>query len=141
VIIRKATIADYNQLMNLYNLFVGDDRFSNKDADSFKEALANNNNFLYIAADSNKLVGFMAFSIKTVVRYSQPITTLDEMYVLGQYRRKGIGKQFMDVLETKSKDLNCRGIFLESGKDLKTAHQFYKKLGYIKRGYYFTKDL
>lgn len=141
MIIRPAKISDYEQIIPLYSLFVGDDRFLKKDADSFKEALGNKNNFLYVADSGNKLVGFIAFSIKTVIRYSQPIATLDEMYVLGEYRRKGIGKQFMDVLESRSKNLNCRGIFLESGKDLKTAHLFYKKLGYIKRGYYFTKDL
>jgi ribosomal protein S18 acetylase RimI-like enzyme len=137
--IRPAKLSDYGELMKLYGLFVGDDRFSNKTADSFKKVLQSTTSFIYIAEKQSKLIGFVAFSIKYVVRYPKPIGTLDEMYVLEQYRNQGIGKNLMEILEKKLKKLNCYGIFMESGKDLKTAHIFYEKLGYKKYGYYFAK--
>lgn len=137
--IRLAKLSDYKELMKLYNLFVGENKFNNKTEDSFEKVLKNKNSFIYVADNNNQLVGFISFSIKDVVRYPEPIGTLDEMFVMEKYRKQGIGNKFMEIFETKLKELKCYGVFMESGKDLKTAHKFYEKLGYKNYGYYFAK--
>ena len=138
--IRPAKLSDYDELMKLYSQFVGDDKFGKKTEDSFVKVLSSKNNFVYIAEDDNTLIGFIAFSVRSVVRYPKPIGTLDEMYVLEQYRKQGIGRQFMDILEKKLRQLKCKGVFIEPRKDLKTAHEFYEKVGYHNYGYYFAKS-
>ncbi len=139
--IRPVKLTDYKELMKLFTLFVGDDRFLKPDSDSFKIVLKNSNSYIYVATDKEKLIGFATLSVRNVVRYSKSIAELDELFVLEEYRKHGIGKALIKKIEKKTKELNCKGIFIQSGKDHKIAHIFYKNLDYVKRGYYFTKDL
>ncbi len=139
--IRLAKTEDYKELIKLYSLFVGDNRFSKKNSDSFVKVLENPNSYIYVATDKQKLIGFATLSTRNVVRYSKLIAELDELFVLENYRKHGVGKKLMEIIEKKTKDLNCKGIFIQSGKDHKVAHRFYKNHGYIERGFYFTKDL
>lgn len=141
MVIRLVNEADYNALMELYNLFVGSDRYSKHDNDSFATVINNPNNFIFVAEDGNKIVGFATFSVRDVIRYPKKIAELDELFVLEDYRQKGVGKKLMEQIESKAKELNCYRIFIESHYDHKTAHNFYEKLGYTNYGYHFIKNL
>jgi len=139
--IREAKQSDYRELMDLYNLFVDEDRYSKHDNDSFIKVLGNQNNFIFVAEDSGKLVGFITFSVRDVVRYPKPIAELDELFVSPGYRQKGVGKMLMEQIEDKAKELDCYRMYIESHYDHKTAHVFYEKLGYTNYGYHFIKNL
>lgn len=141
MIIREAKSSDYDELMKLYNLFVEENRFSQHDNDSFNVVMERPDYFVYIAEDNNKLIGLMTFSVRSVVRYSRPIAQLEELFVLEDFRKLGIGRKFIDILETKSKELNCCNIYIESRNDKKVAHEVYQRLGYKKDGFYFKKVL
>ncbi len=141
MIIRLVKPPDYKELMHLYNLFVGSDRYSRYDNDSFERVVHNPNNFVYIAEDKGNLIGFASFSIRDVIRYAKPIAELDELLVLEEYRKKGVGKQLMEKVETKAKERNCYRLFIESHYDHKAAHKFYESLGYTNYGYHFIKNL
>jgi len=132
---------DYKELMGLYNLFVKSDRYSRYDNDSFVRVRQNPNNFVFVAEDEGKLVGFISFSIRDVIRYPKQILELDEIFVLQDYREKGTGKMFMDQMEKIAKEKNCYRIFIESHYDHKGAHKFYETLGYTNNGYHFIKDM
>jgi GNAT superfamily N-acetyltransferase len=75
------------------------------------------------------------------VRYPKLIAELDELFVNTHYRKNGIGKEFMQKIEDKSKELDCYRIFIESHYDHKGAHVFYESLGYTNYGYHFIKNL
>ena len=139
--IRQAEEADYQKLMSLYNLFVGEDRYSKLDNDSFAKVLKSPNNFIYIAEENKQFVGFVSFSVRLAVRYPKPIAELDELYVLPEFRKKGVGKLLMNQIESKAKELNCYRIFIESHYSHKVAHQFYEKLEYKNYGFHFIKNL
>jgi GNAT superfamily N-acetyltransferase len=139
--IRLAKRSDYEEIMDLYNIFVGNDRYSQHNNDSFQKVLDSKQNFIYVAEEDNKLIGFATFSIRDVVRYPKPIAELDELFVHEEYRKHGVGKQFMRVIEEKAKELNCHRMYIESHYDHKTAHAFYEKLGYTNYGYHFLKNL
>lgn len=139
--IKDAKKEDHAQLMQLYNQFVGNDRYSKLDNDSFIKVLKNPNSFIFVVEEKGKLVGFAAFSIRDVVRYPRPIAELDELFVDPEYREKGIGKKLMEKIEKKAKESNCYRIFIESHYDHKTAHKLYEALDYTNYGYHFIKDL
>lgn len=139
--IREATKSDYQELMKLYNDFVGQKRYSKLDNDSFYIVLVNDNNYIYVAEEGNDLVGFATFSVRDVIRYPKPIAELDELFVSPEYRKKGVGKKLMQQIEEKAKKLNCYRLFIESHYDHKAAHFFYKALGYTNYGYHFIKNL
>lgn len=139
--IRPAKRSDYKQLVDLYNKFVGYDRYSKLDNDSFFEVLKNKKNFILIAEINGKLVGFITFSIRTVVRYPRPIVEMDELYVEPEYRRLKLGKKLVAASLKKSKQLGCYRMFVESHYKHKAAHKFYEKLGFTNYGYHFIKDI
>lgn len=139
--IRLARESDYKQLMQLYNDFVGEDRYSKYNNDSFKKVINSTNNFIFVAEDNGKLVGFATFSIRDVIRYPKQIAELDELFVSLDYRQKGVGKLLMQQVEDKAKELNCYRIFVESQYKHETAHKFYEELGYSNYGYHFIKNL
>jgi GNAT superfamily N-acetyltransferase len=139
--IRIAKESDYENLMNLYNKFVGNDRYSKLDNDSFKKVITNKNNFIFVAEDNSKLIGFATFSVRLVVRYPKPIAELDELFVDENYRRAGVGKMLMNMILDKAKELGCYRLFIESHYDHKGAHKFYESLGFTNYGYHFIKNL
>lgn len=139
--IREAKKSDYKELMTLYNGFVDSDRYSKHDNDNFEKVRKNGNNFIYIAEDGDKLVGFASFSIRLVVRYPKPIAELDELYVVPAFRRKGVAKILMHKVLSKAKELNCYRLFIESNYKHEAAHKFYENIGFTNYGYHFIKDL
>ena len=59
--------------MNLYNLFVGEDRYSGHDHDYFSKVLDSKINFIFVKEKDRLLIGFIAFSIRNAIRYPRPI--------------------------------------------------------------------
>ncbi|HVZ11709.1 MAG TPA: GNAT family N-acetyltransferase [Patescibacteria group bacterium] len=139
--IRLAEEKDYEEIMNLYNNFVGEDRYSKRDNDSFKIVLKSPTNFIFVAEDEGRLVGFSTFSVRNVVRYPKPIAELDELFVGIAFRKHGVGKQLMEAVESKAKELGCYRLYIESAYKHEPAHKFYEDLGYEKYGYHFYKTL
>lgn len=139
--IRKAQKSDYKQLMKLLNGFVGENRYSKYDNDSFSKVLKSPSNYIYVIDDNEKLAGFVTFSVRYVVRYPKPIIEMDELYVHSDYRRQGLGKKLTQKVLDEGKKLNCHRLFIESHYQHKAAHQMYKKMGFTNYGYHFIKNL
>jgi len=139
--IREVKKSDYKDLMQLYNGFVNSDRYSKHNNDSFEKVRKSNNNFIYVAEDNGKLIGFATFSVRLVIRYPKPIAELDELYVVPTFRRKSVGKMLMYKVLSKAKELNCHRLFIESYYKHEAAHKFYETLGFTNYGYHFIKDL
>jgi len=139
--IRDATIADYKSVMELYNLFVKENRFNNSIDDSFNEVIHDPSSHLWVAEYENEIIGFIAFSVRTVVRKPQPILEVDELFVNPLHRRLGVAKQFFIKMEEFASSNNYHSIFIESDYDRKDAHAFYESRGYKNAGYIFKKAL
>ncbi|MBI2075024.1 MAG: GNAT family N-acetyltransferase [Candidatus Levybacteria bacterium] len=139
--IREAILSDYKEMMSLYNDFVGEDRYSKLDNDSFSDVLNSPNNFVFVAQEQQKIVGFATFSVRRVIRYKNPIAELDELYVIPEYRKRGVGKTLMEQVLKKAKELNCYRVFIESQYKHEIGHKFYEALGFKNYGYHFIKDL
>lgn len=141
ILIRKATKEDYAALMDLYNQFVGEDRYSKHTGDSFYAVLTNSANRIFIAVQENDLIGLATVSFRRVVRYSQPIAELDELYVKDEFRKKGVGKLLMNAVINESKKRKCCRIYIESGYKWTIAHAFYKSIGFTDNGLHFLMKL
>lgn len=139
--IRKAELEDYAQIMSLFNQFVGSDRYSKNDNDSFGKVLRSSNNYVFVAQDNDSLIGFVTFSVRNVIRYPKPIAELDELFVSPKYRKIGLGRQLVKKTEQLAKELNCYRVYVESHYDHKEAHKFYETLGYKNYGFHFIKNL
>jgi GNAT superfamily N-acetyltransferase len=139
--IRKATPGDYNAVMELYNSFIGEDRYSQHDGDSFQKVLENPRCQLFVAETEAGLIGFASVSTRDVVRYKQPIAELDELFVSPEARTHGTGRALMEAVEAFAGNQNCYRLFIESAYQHTAGHAFYEKLGYKNNGYHFIKNI
>jgi PhnO protein len=139
--IRPATLTNYTQLMELYNWFVGSDRYSNHESDSFELVLEEPNSFVFVLDDGQKLVGFVAYSIRRVVRYPKPIAELEELFVSPELRGQGWGAKLLEFVTGEAKDKGCYRMYIESHYQHEVAHKLYEKLGFANYGFHFVKNL
>jgi ribosomal protein S18 acetylase RimI-like enzyme len=136
--IRRARKGDYNEVIRLYGQFVNNPkRYSKYDADSFFKLLNARNAYIYVAEIQNKIVGFITFSVRNVLRYEKPILEVEELYVIPEKRRKGIGRKLLEIALNHAR--NCEYVCLASGKKWKDGHKFYSALGFDQYAYHYRK--
>jgi len=138
--IRAANLEDYESVMRLYGDFVGDtERFLVLGNDSYREFIKDPDCRLDIAEMSGEIVGFIAFSIRRVIRYPKPILEVEEFYVESDKRRQGIGRELMNRAIEFARTKNCEYIFLASSKDRKEVHGFYKTNNFNEYAFHFRR--
>ena len=141
IIIRKAGKTDYESLMALYNLFVGEDRYLKHTFDSFNSVLTNSSNRIFVAEKNSNLIGFATVSFRRVVRYPKAIAELDELFVKEEHRKIGVGKLLLNAVIHESKKRDCYRIYIESAYEHKSAHIFYEGNRFKNNGFHFYKNL
>lgn len=138
--IRKATKKEYKEVIKLYGLFVeNEDRYKNYDNDSYNTVINDPNAILELAVIESKIVGFIMYSIRHVIRYPKPIVEVEEFFVLEEYRGMKIGKKLMDKVITFAKEQDCQYIFLASGKERIPAHHFYKNCDFDEYAFHYRR--
>lgn len=138
--IRKAKKEDYKETIRLYADFVKKpNRYKNFDNDSFFKALKLPNFYIYLAEMEKKIVGFITYSIRTIVRYPKPIVEVGEFYVVPTLRRKGIGTKLTQKALDFARKNDCQYVFIASSKDRISAHKFYKTLGFDEYAYHYRR--
>lgn len=99
-------------------------------------------NFVFVAIESNKVVGV----IEVVIKYSihkPSYLIINTLAVLLEYQGKGIGRQLLDYAENFAKTKGLSSISLGSQFSRLSAHRFYINNGYeiIKEHKIFEKNL
>ena len=79
--------------------------------------------------------------VSYVFELPKQIMRVNALAIDKNYQNKGIGKQLIQKVEKYTKTNNMAAITLNSGISRKTAHIFYEKQGYSKKGYSFIKYL
>jgi len=139
--IRAAKKEDYKALMGLYNAFVEENRYSSPGNDSFFNILRSKSGYIYVLEEKRELVGFVSFSIRTIVRCPKPIVELDEIFVAEKARGKHYGKRLLEKAIREARKAGCCRMFIETAYKRKIAHKMYEKLGFKNNGYHFFRSL
>ena len=141
-LIRRAVKEDYADVMQLYGLFVENaQRYVKQDNDSFNKVIDDPNSVLEVGIVGGRMVAFIMYSIRNVVRYPKPIVEVEEFFVLEEFRRMKIGKRLMDKVLEFSKSKNCQYVFLASGKERVPAHKFYKSYDFDEYAFHYRKKI
>lgn len=139
---RKAKKEDYKQILLLYGDFVNDPkRFKRLGNDAYHKVLKSKNTFLETAVLKSKIVGFVSYSLRDVVRYPHPILEIEELYVTSNMRKNGIGRKLMERVLGIAKKKKCHYVFLASSKDRTAAHHFYQSLGFDEYAYHYRRKI
>ena len=92
-----------------------------------------NKQFIYVAEDNQKIVGFITGEILSKKEwYTVQLGTINNLFVLEEYRGKGIGKKLMETMMDAFKEKGINNFELYALNNNENALKFYEKLGFRK---------
>lgn len=103
------------------------------------DMLANNYKMVGVFV-GEKCVGVSGYWISTKL-YSGKYLEMDNVVVDIEHRSAGIGAMLCHYLDNVAKEKNCKMMMLDAYLENESAHRFYIREGYIKRGYHFIKKI
>lgn len=109
------------QLDNNLNTIIGCDR----QATYSKYNLLDDIHDVWIAYDESQPVGCASFK-----HYADHIAEVKRVFVLPEYRGRGISNALMDALELNAIEKGYTSLILETGRPLSTAIHLYQRRGY-----------
>lgn len=74
---------------------------------------------------NNTPVGCAAFK-----HYDDKTAEIKRVFIIEEYRRKGLSNQLMSLLENKAKEKGYKKLILETGEPLDAAMKLYSNIGY-----------
>ena len=92
-----------------------------------------NQQYSYVAEENEQIVGFITAEVlKKKVWYNVQLGSINNIFVLEEYRGKGIGKALMKTMMNTLQDVGITNIQLEAYSKNSKAIKFYEKLGFEK---------
>ena len=136
---RQATLADFDAI---YDFVCGleDEIFDKNLLRQCYEACLDTHNTHYLVATANSNpIGYISCHGQILMHHCGLVYEIQEMYVLPEYRCKGVGKILLEALEKRISNDNY--VLLEVASNMKRidAHRFYEANGFIKTTYKFKK--
>ena len=98
-----------------------------KEMENFPEQYAFPRGCLYIALDSNQLIGCVALR-----ELGQSICEMKRLYVKPYYRGQKVGKLLAEVVIKAARDMGYNYMRLDTIPSMKQANMLYKALGFKK---------
>jgi len=97
-----------------------------------RESLANGSNFLLVAKSGNRLVGFAFASVRRdyPLDVAEFAGSIDDVYVLPEFRGSGIGKRLVVECLKKMKAQGMDSVRLTVLTENKIAIKLYERLGF-----------
>lgn len=129
-ILRPCELADAAAISRLNSEEMG---YSHPVAETEKtlEALLRDDTQLVIVAVSENIVIGYIHAADYRLLYATPSKNILGIAVHSHYRNKGIGSALLAEVERWAIDSGCSSVRLASGVERESAHNFYKKRGYI----------
>ena len=150
--IRKATIKDLDKVLELNhmlfrreydeydNLLDMDWTYSVKGKKYFRDSLINENYCVFVAEDSGVVVGYLSGEITKGEEYRilPKMAELGSLFVLAEYRSKGMGKKLYDDFVKWAKSKDVKRIRVEASPDNAKGIKYYEKMGF--KGFTFVLE-
>lgn len=148
MIVRKATVKDIPNLIKLFRglvkyhqkIYTKDDKFYNKEIKNvrglwmkfIKKNINNKNSLILISYDNKKPVAYSISYIKdNIPVYSiKKYGYISDLYVDKNYRKKGIGKELVDMSKKRFKKKGIKFMSLEVNHNNNHTIKFYNKYGF-----------
>ena len=127
-----AQLQDLTPLFNAYRVFYNQES-DLRLAERFLSArIDNGESIIFIAYDANKAIGFtQLYPIFSSVSM-ETMLVLNDLYVVANYRSKGVGKALIDAAKAYCTKAHYKGLSLETAKNNPAQHLYEREE--------FTKD-
>jgi ribosomal protein S18 acetylase RimI-like enzyme len=96
--------------------------------------------WLFYAGD--ELAGYVILTLGYSFEYRGRDAFVDELYVEGRFRGRGLGRQVMEFVEARARERGVNAVHLEVDRGNEAALALYRRSGYANHGrYLMTKWL
>jgi diamine N-acetyltransferase len=85
---------------------------------------------VWLLCEGNKSVGYIVLTIGFSFEFHGHDAFIDELYVDADYRRRGFGRQAVEFLEAKARELGVNAVHLEVDRGNDPAVELYQRVGY-----------
>lgn len=147
-IIRESSLEDTEVLDKLLTLLIRDEKKYDSNineefvVENFYENIINKDcNIIYVAEEDNKIVGYLYGYIKENDVTLENTAVLDALYVIDEYRNKGVATSLVNGFKSWSRENNARYIEVQVLNKNIDAFNLYKMLGFNELKSILVNDL
>ena len=84
----------------------------------------------WLLCESNSLVGYIVLTIGFSFEFRGHDAFIDELYIDSAFRRRGFGRQAVQFIEEKARQMGVNAIHLEVDRGNDPAFELYRQTGY-----------
>jgi len=141
--VKKLWLGLAREMFEIERLILPSEANGDKWVEFVREGLASGRNLLLIAKSDNAVVGFAFASIfrNYPLEVSRTIGVIDDVYVLPEFRGKGIGKKLAMECLNKMEAAGVKTVTLQVFTENKVAIKLYEKLGFKTYRYGMKKQI
>ncbi|WP_456276108.1 N-acetyltransferase family protein [Bacillus sp. AK128] len=136
----RATLNELEEVVELFDLYR---RFYEQPSDQegarsfIRERIENNESTIFLCVHEGKAVGFTQLYPTFSSVGMRRTLVLNDLYVTEEARRLGVGNALIDAAINYGKEVNAKGIALETESDNEKAQALYEKIGFERETNYF----
>jgi ribosomal protein S18 acetylase RimI-like enzyme len=141
--VKKLWLALSREMFEVEHFIIPSQTNSDRWSKFVREGLVSGRNFLLVARNESRLVGFAYASVPHgyPLDVSEPVGVIDDVYVLPEFRGMGVGKKLVVKCLNKMEAMGVNVVRLKVLSENKTAIKFYRKFGFRIYSYGMVKAL
>lgn len=138
--IRKAVLEDSADINNLLTLLIRDEKKYDSNINEncvvkrlYENIIPNNSNFVLVAESDNKIIGYLfGYIIDNGDAYLEKTSKLEAVYVIDEFRKKGVATSLIKEFKLWSLKNNVKYIEVQVLNDNTNAINLYNENGFKK---------
>jgi ribosomal protein S18 acetylase RimI-like enzyme len=109
----------------------------------FEKSITDKNSLVLVCIYNEEVVGYLIGRIENPEDYRKikSIAEVDNMFILEEFRKKGVGKKLVEGFVKWAKKKDVEKIRVVASSKNKKAIEFYKKFGFVGYNLTLEKDL
>ena len=140
--IRTIEERDYSHIADIIRNDLGYENSSDKKIEIRLNAIREHKDYsTYVAVYEEKVVGFIGLLRGKAYEIDGEYVRIAALAVKKEYQGKGVGSRLLAEAEEYARRVKAVAIVLNSGLQRESAHKFYERRGYLKKGYSFKKSI
>ena len=92
--------------------------------------LENPESYILLAKEYGRVVGFINFTTRRTILHPAPSGLIDELVVTKDSRNKGVGRQLIQAVIDRCKEMGCCEVEVSTEQSNLKAQEFYKAYGF-----------
>ena len=140
--IRTIEERDYSHIADIIRNDLGYENSSDKKIEIRLNAIREHKDYsTYVAVYEEKVVGFIGLLRGKAYEIDGEYVRIAALAVKKEYQGKGVGSRLLAEAEEYARRVKAVAIVLNSDLQRESAHKFYERRGYLKKGYSFKKSI